>query len=46
MLTISDRTHIAASFTHNCLLRHQPGPDIALGGVRLESYLISGVGLV
>lgn len=40
MLTVSYRTHIAISYTHNRLFRYKPGPDVPVGKMMLEPDLV------
>ena len=40
MLTVSPRTHIAVSFTHNRLFRHKSGPDVPIGTMIVEPDLV------
>ncbi len=40
MLSISYRTHIAVSFTHNRLFRYKAGPDVPIGKMIIEPDLV------
>ena len=40
MLTLTNRTHIAVSFTHNRLFRYQAGPDVPIGTMVVEPDLV------
>jgi peptide/nickel transport system substrate-binding protein len=40
MLSVSYRTHIAVSYTHNRLFRYKPGPDVPIGRMILEPDLV------
>jgi peptide/nickel transport system substrate-binding protein len=40
MLTLSYRTHIPISYTHNRLFRYKPGPDVPIGKMIIEPDLV------
>ena len=40
MLSVSYRTHIAVSYTHNRLFRYKAGPDVPIGKMILEPDLV------
>jgi peptide/nickel transport system substrate-binding protein len=40
MLTVSPRTHVAVSFTHNRLFRHKSGPEVPIGTMIVEPDLV------
>ena len=40
MLSVSYRTHIAVSYTHNRLFRYKAGPDVPIGTMILEPDLV------
>ena len=40
MLTLTNRTHVAVSFTHNRLFRYKSGPEVPIGTMVVEPDLI------
>jgi hypothetical protein len=40
ILTVSYRTHIALSYTHNRLFRYRVGPEVPLGKMLIEPELV------